>query len=650
MTSKKRNHRRGGAQSRPGAGPKKPYATLDLNAREVKSRSSESDKATTSPKADTSTQVAASKVQTPASIDSAKTDKPVGKSGETAKQTSVRSSQSAKAGKTQAASGSTTPSASEGTSSSAAGGTSGKKTEDQTRKDQREKKSPAKSEGRKRSGFGSFVSHMAAGIVGGALALFGGQAIIPKLVDFGIPVPDSRVEFAQSKAEIDRRLDDLETLNAQQDPGLIANLQAKLNDADNKLAELSALSSSVTKLEERQEKLISDVAAAEARSVPSDRLGPIIDRVSGLEQKLSTIEAASGGESNGSGIANIAAITGRVVDLETNLNNQMEALRASVGKDIESRVSTVSEASAAAQTGTKRLDRQLATVSTNVAQLSSRLDALKTDNDKLQESLRIAKDETGKVANALSIFEGDVNKTLSGLVSAQDLETSVRSVSTEILDLKDKVSEVTKAEKNRKANAQRIVLSLELSNLKRALDRGENYSSELGKVRKAAGGRLDLTRLEAFEQIGVPTLSMLQTEFGPVANAIIDAAMEPADGSVIDQLLAGARSIVRVRKINHAPDDTSVEAVVLRMEKALVAGQLDDVVEASKALPPKALEAAQAWLSKVETRLSVGAAVREIENQLKSSLSGGGEVSRGTDTGALSKPDEAPIPVTPRAN
>ena len=616
---------------RPGAGPKKPYATLDLNAREVKSQLSDADTTAASSKTETTPQVAASKVQassSKSSIDPAKADKPVIKSPDPSRQTSGSSSQSAKAGKTQ----------------SASGGPKDKKAEVETKKDHREKKTSPKSEGRKRSGFGSFISHMAAGIVGGALALFGGQAIMPKLADFGFPVLNSRVEFAQSKAEIERRLDDLETLNAQQDPALIASLQAKLSDAENKIAQLSTLALNVSKLEDQQEKLISDVAAAQARTVPSDRLGPIIDRVSGLEQKLSTIEAASGGEGRGSRIANIAAITGRIVDLETNLNNQMEALRSRVGEDIETRISTVAEASEAAQSGTKRLDRQLASVTTNVAQLSSRQEALKADNEKLRESLRIAKQETDNVANALSIFEGDINKTLSGLASARDLETSVHSVATEIHDLRDKVLEVTKTEENRKANAQRIVLSLELSNLKRALDRGGNYSHELGAVQKAAGGRLDLSQLEAYEQTGVPTLSMLQTEFRPVANAIIDAALEPSDGTVIDQLLAGARSIIRVRKVNHSPDDTSAEAVVGRMEKALISGQLDEVVEAAKVLPAKALEPAKSWLSKVKARLTVSNSVRDIENQLKSSLSGGIEM------GAQPKSEKAPLPVTPKAN
>ena len=58
----------------------------------------------------------------------------------------------------------------------------------------------------------------------------------------------------------------------------------------------------------------------------------------------------------------------------------------------------------------------------------------------------------------------------------------------------------------------------------------------------------------------------------------IDAEAEPADSSMVDRLLSGARSIVRVRKAGHAADDTSLEAVIGRMETALKDGRLADVL------------------------------------------------------------------------
>ena len=78
---------------------------------------------------------------------------------------------------------------------------------------------------------------------------------------------------------------------------------------------------------------------------------------------------------------------------------------------------------------------------------------------------------------------------------------------------------------------------------------------------------------------------------------------------------------MRLRKVDHAPDDKSAEAVVGRMEIALKEARLSDVLTESKSLSPKALAAAQPFLEKVSARVSVDSAVGAIEGQLKTSLS-----------------------------
>ena len=109
-------------------------------------------------------------------------------------------------------------------------------------------------------------------------------------------------------------------------------------------------------------------------------------------------------------------------------------------------------------------------------------------------------------------------------------------------------------------------------------------------------------------------------DFRRVANAAIDAEAEPADASVLDRLMSGARSIVRVRKAGHDPADASTEAIVGRMEAALKDGRLREVLDQGKKLPPKAALAVDDWLKKVEARHAVDRSVADIEAALKSSL------------------------------
>jgi hypothetical protein len=135
-----------------------------------------------------------------------------------------------------------------------------------------------------------------------------------------------------------------------------------------------------------------------------------------------------------------------------------------------------------------------------------------------------------------------------------------------------------------------------------------------------AGTNVDLAPLERFALEGVPTPTELRAQFKPVAFKIIDAEEQPSEASIVDRLLAGAKSVVRVRKTSHSPDDKSNEAVVARMEIALNEDRLADVLEESKSLPAPAQDAAQDFLAKVQARDAVDRALASVETQLKASL------------------------------
>ena len=167
------------------------------------------------------------------------------------------------------------------------------------------------------------------------------------------------------------------------------------------------------------------------------------------------------------------------------------------------------------------------------------------------------------------------------------------------------------------------MLSLELGNLKRAMDRGQKFSAELDEVKKNAGGRLNLAVLERFQNQGVPTIVDLARAFRPIANAVLDAEAEPTNGSLVDRLLTGAKTVVRVRKTSHSPDDQTSEAVVARMETALKEQRLADVLGEAKKLPAKALVPAKDWIAQVEARYAVEAELASIDLALKTSLGAG---------------------------
>ena len=202
------------------------------------------------------------------------------------------------------------------------------------------------------------------------------------------------------------------------------------------------------------------------------------------------------------------------------------------------------------------MDRELSTLKAESAEMSTGLTALKTDSDRAAASLKTTQEEIKRL-------KADLDARLATFAKPEDVSSAVGPINGKLAALQQDVQGVIKSEGDRSTTAERIVLSLELANLKRAIDRGNAYAPELEQARKVAGTNVDLAPLERFALEGVPTPTELRAQFKPVAFKIIDAEEQPADASIVDRLLAGASSVVRVRKTSHSPDDKSIEAVVV---------------------------------------------------------------------------------------
>ena len=339
---------------------------------------------------------------------------------------------------------------------------------------------------------------------------------------------------------------------------LTDDVGAKLAAANARVTRLEEQARTVAEIADGQTKLAQQTKALEARvAAPA-----LTERIAKLEAALAALSAA-----DKSGRVTLAeGLTAKLAEIEK----------------------LADQAGAAAKSGTARIDRDVAALKSEAADLGQRIEALRAD----------------------------IEDRFKGAAKAQDLAPVLAKLAAFEQDLKA----FLKSEGERVTDGQRVLLTLELANLKRAMDRGDSYARELDAVRKVAGDGVDLAALERYSRNGVPTLATLGKDFRRFANAAIDADNEPADASVLDRLMAGARSIVRLRKSGHSPDDASVEAIVGRMEAALKDGHIGEVLAQAKRLPPKAALAAEEWLRKVEARHSADRAVADIETALKSSL------------------------------
>ncbi|WP_045837490.1 COG4223 family protein [Hyphomicrobium sp. 99] len=450
---------------------------------------------------------------------------------------------------------------------------------------------------------GGFFSHLAAGIVGGALALFAYQWALPQL---GIIRSEDEV------AAFSQRLADVEKKQSTPVP------QPDLSNIEFRLSDLESTTKKIPAITESQSRLVAETKAALASAASDAGSTQLIERIAKVEDKLKALADAGVNDPNANRIEQLAALTGKISDLETSLSTQLTALRVSVAKDVEGRVQAATEASEAARAGTQRIDKDVAGLKTDNVRIETEIGAVKTATDHVAADLKVAQDETQSLKTA---FEG----LRTAAAKPADIAAAVQPLSDRTAALEKSVQGVVQGDAERKQSAERVVLALELQNLRRALDSGQNFSSQLADVKKVAGNAVDLSALDRLKDTGVPSLAELNKDFRTAADNAIDADAEPENATVVDRLWAGAKSVVRVRRVDLKADDKSTEAIVGRMQVALNDGRLPDVLEAAKELSPKAQEAARPFLDKVAARVSVDTALAGLESQLKSSIATGSQ-------------------------
>ena len=453
-------------------------------------------------------------------------------------------------------------------------------------------------------GYGGFFTHVAAGLAGGLVALLAADMLAQQL---GLESADS----PDKVTAVEQRLAAIESNRNQR--SLLPDVASRLAAAETKLGKLEQLDANIDGIAKKQGQLDEGLNAVKDKlgAETGDTQTPA--RVAKLEEQLSLMSSAAERDPQSGRLPQLAAISGKLTDLELTMANQLDALRKGVTQEMDLRLSSATEAGQAARSGTQRMDRELSTLKAESAEMSSGLTALKTDSDRAAASLKTTQEENKRL-------KADLDSRLATFAKPEDVSSAVNPINGKLTALQQDVQGVIKSEGDRRTTAERIVLSLELANLKRAIDRGTAYAPELEQARKVAGANVDLAPLERFALDGVPTSTELRAQFKPVAFKIIDAEEQPADASIVDRLLAGASSVVRVRKTSHSPDDKSIEAVVSRMETALNEDRLGDVLQEGKTLPAPAQDAAQDFLAKVQARDAVDRALASVETQLKASL------------------------------
>lgn len=456
---------------------------------------------------------------------------------------------------------------------------------------------------------GGFFSHLLASIVGGIVALAAADQFGERFGLLG-----STSELRKSATDLASRLAALESAM----PGKVAapDFAKKLNETEARLAKIGEMEAAVASLTEAQAKLASETSAAAANT-------SVTDRVAKLEERFTTLAAAADTGPDKGRLPALAAISDKLAGITEGIDSKLAAERKAITADVESKLATATETGQGARTAADELGKDVASLRAETARLDQRVETVKAGAEQQGLALEAVKSESAATASGLAALKMAVDQQLKAVARPADVVSAVSPVTGKLAEVEKRLEGVMKGEDERRANASRVVMALELSNLKRAVESGKGFAEELAAIRAAAGGAADLSALEPFKNSGVVPFQALEQDFKPVIAAVLDAegGATASDGSLLDKLAASARSVIKVRKIDHAADDKSAEAILGRMEKALQERQLDSVLALAKELPEKSFAGAQEWLGQVAARRTADQAIAALEAQVKSSLS-----------------------------
>jgi hypothetical protein len=462
---------------------------------------------------------------------------------------------------------------------------------------------------------GGFFTHAASGVAGALVALIATTAFGPMLGLMGDP--STATATAETRA-LTERLAALEKAPARAAAGasVPADIAQKLAAAEARIAKMEETAKSVATLSAAQAKFAIETQALDEKITKQSAVSDVGGRIGKLEEQLGAIAAAASDPARTGRVPQLAQITGKLADLEAALGTATGSLRKDIVKDVEARLAAATDASEAAKAGTLRIDRDVGALKSDATRLTQKAQTL-------EQGLKTVSDDAGGLKTALDLLKADLETRMKAASKPADVAAALAPVATKLTALEQNIQGVVKSEQDRNANAERIVLSLELANLRRALDRGGKYTSELAALKKVAGDKLNVKVLETAQNDGVPGLQALGVEFRPLTYTMLDADSEPDNMTTMERLMSGAKSVVRVRRVDFKPEDKSTEAVIARIEQGVKEGRLNDVLEESKRLSPKAIEPAKGWLAKIEARYAIDKALGELEAQLKTSLAGG---------------------------
>jgi hypothetical protein len=472
-------------------------------------------------------------------------------------------------------------------------------------------------------GIGRALSYLSAAVLGGLLAIFGADFMASSL---GIDVRSSS-PVAPVVEDLTARLKKLEQSAVQApagrpDTGAIKGVADQLTQANERLAKLEGANRQLTALSDAQTKLVETTRALETRigeGAPAEAAG----RIAKLEEAMQGLAAMAQAQP-GRPLPEMARISTKLGEIET----AVAALRKSGGggeatAQIEARLAEARKAEA-------QMNEAVSQLKAESTKRLREIEAVKTQSERLEQRVEAIKTEAGAAKSNVDALKSDVTAQLQTVARQGDLKASFDGVDKRVTGIETKLDTMSKRDDERQANSERIVVSLQLANLKRVMEQGKPYGEALAEVEKVAGGLVDLGPLKAHREKGVAATAELVAQFRPLTRTVLEAEQDQGQTSTVNRLLNSAKSVVQIRRVGADVQGDGAEALLARAEAHLKSGDLVAAAKEMKALKPELRGTAQTWLDQLEARVTVDRAVKAIEDKLKTSIAGAPAAGKGS--------------------
>ncbi len=266
----------------------------------------------------------------------------------------------------------------------------------------------------------------------------------------------------------------------------IPSWAAKLGDTEGRLGKLEGVRNEIAALNEAQGKIANDTKALSDKVAATDA-GPKDARA---HRQARGAPGRDGGRRPGPDgrLPQLAAISGKIADLEAALNTQVASLRKAIPADFDGRLQASAEAAEAARSGTQRVDRELAQVRTGSRPRHAAPGGLEGRYGSPRGFAAVGPGAGGQARKHHRRFEGSLEGQIKGTAKPADVSAAVAPVASKLAALEQNLAGVVKGDDDRKTNAERIVLSLELC------EPEARARPRLGLCRRAGGGAQGLER------------------------------------------------------------------------------------------------------------------------------------------------------------